>query len=83
MHSEYFILNKKDAKKMSSKRSKYDEDPAITFFVPYDIPSGEDKISDENYYTINIISDRWFQAVSWKQIDLCDIEVPDEDYPHT
>jgi activating signal cointegrator complex subunit 3 len=29
------------------------------------------------------MSDRWFDISFWHSIDLSEIQVPDEDYPHT
>ena len=51
--------------------------------MPYEVGQGERRIAAGTYYNLNVISDRWFDIAFWKQIELSEIQVPDEDYPHT
>ena len=38
---------------------------------------------DSAYYTIHVVSDRWYDLAFFIKLDLGDICIPDEDYPHT
>ena len=40
-------------------------------------------IEESQYYTVELISDRWYGLSFFHHIQLSDIVVPDEDYPHT
>jgi hypothetical protein len=51
--------------------------------VPYEVQEGERRISIGTYYNVHVISDRWYDISFIKQIELSEIQVPDEDYPHT
>jgi activating signal cointegrator complex subunit 3 len=55
----------------------------ITFFLPYAVPPGQDRIAEGNYYSCQLISDRWYNLDFFVQINLAEIAVPAEDYPHT
>ena len=60
-----------------------DDSLTLTFFVPYQVPEGQDHISASQYYTVELISDRWYNLSFFSHIQLSDICVPDEDYPAT
>lgn len=47
------------------------------------MPEGETRIAQGNYYSLEIISDRWYNLSFFAPIELADVCVPDEDYPHT
>lgn len=83
LHSEFFLLNKKDSKSSrASKLIKNEKEFALTFFIPYQVEQ-DGTIASGTYYNLNIISDRWYDINFWEAIRLDDIVVPDEDYPHT
>ena len=85
LHSEFFVLHKADIKKGKKKNAiiKNESEINLTFFVPYEVQEGERRIAIGSYYNVHILSDRWFDISFWKQIELSEIQVPDEDYPHT
>ena len=85
LHQEFFQLQKKDVKSPGQKRSgiKNEDSTVLTFFIPYQVPEGETRIAQGNYYSLEIISDRWYNLSFFAPIELADICVPDEDYPHT
>lgn len=37
-----------------------DDNLTLTFFVPYYVPEGQSHISESEYYTVELISDRWY-----------------------
>ena len=83
LHSEFFLLNKKDSKSSRmQKLLKNEKEFALTFFIPYQVEQ-DGTIAPGTYYNLNIISDRWYNVNFWEAIRLDDIVVPDEDYPHT
>mgnify|MGYP000962055455 CR=1 FL=1 len=47
------------------------------------MPEGRNRIPEGTFYTIEVVSDRWYDVNFIHQINLSDIAVPDEDYPHT
>lgn len=51
--------------------------------MPYQVPEGSSHIAASEYYQIEVISDRWYGLNFFNQIELSEICVPDEDYPHT
>lgn len=51
--------------------------------MPYEVTEGESRIAAGTYYNLHILSDRWFDISFYKAIELSEIQVPDEDYPHT
>ena len=55
----------------------------LTFFVPYQVPEGQGRIAEGHYYSMEVISDRWYGLSFFLPINLSEICVPDEDYPHT
>lgn len=84
LHSEFFVLHKNDTMmKKTKKNFKNEQEYTLTFFIPYEVQEGESRIAAGTYYNLNIISDRWFDISFWKAIELSEIQVPDEDYPHT
>ena len=84
MHSEFFVLHKNDTiQKKGKKNFKNEQEYQLTFFIPYEVHEGETRIAPGTHYNLQIMSDRWFDIQFWKAIDLSEIQVPDEDYPHT
>ena len=55
----------------------------MTFFLPYEIEEGEDKVRANVYYEFYVISDSWLGAEAYKELYLTDIDIPEKDYPHT
>ena len=51
--------------------------------MPYQVPEGRSHIEESEYYTIELKSDRWYGLSFYQNIQLSEICVPDEDYPHT
>jgi len=82
LHSEYFILHKKEALKKRAHFKK-DDHHAITFFIPYEVKPGESRVSASSNYQITVMSDRWYDVHAWRELNLSEIAIPDEDYPHT
>jgi hypothetical protein len=62
LHSEFFSLQKKDVKGIHQKLTgiKNEDCIQITFFLPYEVPKGQDRIAEGNYYSCQLISDRWY-----------------------
>ena len=84
LHSEFFVLHKTDTMmKKGKKNFKNEQEYSLTFFIPYEVVEGENRIAVGTYYNLHIMSDRWFDISFWKAIELSEIQVPDEDYPHT
>jgi hypothetical protein len=83
LHQEFFMLSKKDVKKKQAVRMKNDEGVSLTFFVPYEVEEGQSRIGAGEYYNLTILSDRWYDISYYKNIDLGDLDVPDEDFPNT
>jgi len=72
-------------RKPSSARAgiKNEDTIQLTFFIPYQVPEGLDRIAPGTYYHLEIISDRWYDLNFFVPIDLAGLSVPDEDYPNT
>jgi hypothetical protein len=83
LHQEFFMLSKADVKKRGSARIKNEEGISLTFFIPYEVEEGQDRIGIGEYYNLTILSDRWFDISYYKNINLGDLDVPDEDFPST
>lgn len=62
---------------------KNEEGITLTFFVPYQVPAGEDRIPAGTRYSLEVISDRWYDLSFIADIDLENMAIPDEDYPNT
>jgi hypothetical protein len=62
---------------------KNQEGIQVTFFIPYQVEPGSNRISSSEYYNLTLLSDRWFDISYYKNIKLGDIDVPDEDFPNT
>jgi len=77
LHSEIFVLLPKDVGQKNSKEI------IVTFFLPYEIEEGEEKVRASVYYEFYIENDRWIGALAYKELYLDDIEIPEKDYPHT
>ena len=81
------MLHKSDTKKRGKGGKpvtmKNEQELSLTFFVPYEVGEGQKRISTGTFYNLHILSDRWYDITFWKDIDLAEIQVPDEDYPHT
>jgi len=45
------------------------------------VPEGAERIPAGTYYSLEIISDRWYGIEFFTHIELEDLCVPDEDYP--
>lgn len=73
---------KKDVRP-KGKRIKNDEGVLLTFFIPYEVEAGQRRISSGEYYNLTILSDRWFDISYYKNINLGELDVPDEDFPNT
>ena len=82
LHAEFFSLHKKDVRKKFSKM-KNDEGASLTFFIPYEIKAGETRIGAGQFYNLTILSDRWYDISYYKEINLAELDVPDEDFPST
>jgi hypothetical protein len=39
---------------------KNEEEFNLTFFVPYEVQEGQNRIAVGTYYNLHILSDRWF-----------------------
>ena len=39
---------------------KNDDTLTLTFFVPYQVPEGQTHIDASEFYTVELISDRWY-----------------------
>jgi len=84
LHSEFFVLHKSDTMmKKGKKNFKNEEEYSMTFFIPYEVKEGMTRIEAGTYYNLHILSDRWYDISFCKSIELSEIQVPDEDYPHT
>lgn len=59
------------------------KEQSVTFFLPYEIEEGEDRVWAQVYYEFYIESDRWVGVEFYKELYLEDIEIPEKDYPHT
>jgi len=55
----------------------------LTFFIPYQVPEGQERIPESTYYSLTLISDRWHRVEFFYELNLSNLAVPDEDYPHT
>ena len=79
------MLQKKDVRLPGQRKGglKNDESTTLTFFVPYQVPEGYTRMPEGTYYSIDIISDRWYDLHFFIPLELGDICVPDEDYPAT
>lgn len=53
LHSEFFALQKKDVKGLHQKPTgiKNEDCIQITFFLPYEVPAGQDRIAEGNLYS--------------------------------
>jgi len=69
-------------KPMISKM-KNEQGISLTFFIPYEVEPGQSKISNGEYYNLTVLSDRWYDISYYKNINLGDLDVPDEDFPNT
>jgi activating signal cointegrator complex subunit 3 len=83
LHQEFFMLHKKDVVKKGAARIRNDEGISLTFFIPYEVEEGQSRISAGEYYNLTLLSDRWFDISYYKNINLGDLDVPDEDFPNT
>lgn len=84
LHQEFFTLHKTDVKKrFGGPRIKNEEGVSLTFFIPYQVEEGQQRISIGEYYNLTILSDKWYEVSYYKNINLSDLEVPDEDFPNT
>ena len=77
------MLSKKDVKNKGGARIKNELGLSLTFFIPYEVEEGQDRIGAGEYYNLTILSDRWFDISYYKNINLGDLDVPDEDFPNT
>jgi activating signal cointegrator complex subunit 3 len=78
------MLHKSDVKKkFGCPRIKNDEGISLTFFIPYQVEEGQSRISVGEYYNLTILSDKWYEISYYKNINLSDLDVPDEDFPNT
>ena len=82
LHSEFFMLHKKDVRKKFTKM-KNEEGVSLTFFIPYEVKPGETRIGAGQYYNLTLLSDRWYDISYYKEINLGELDVPDEDFPNT
>lgn len=82
LHSEFFMLHKKDVRKKFTKM-KNEEGVSLTFFIPYEVKAGETRIGAGQYYNLTLLSDRWYDISYYKEINLAELDVPDEDFPST
>lgn len=82
LHSEFFSIYKKDVRKKFSKM-KNEEGMQLTFFIPYEVKAGETRIGAGQFYNLTILSDRWFDISYYKEINLSELDVPEEDIPST
>jgi replicative superfamily II helicase len=82
LHSEFFMLHKKDVRKTFTKL-KNEEGVSLTFFIPYEVQEGETRIGAGQYYNLTLLSDRWYDISYYKEINLGELDVPDEDFPST
>lgn len=55
----------------------------VTFFLPYEIEEGEERVRASVYYEFYVVSDSWVGAETYKELYLHDIEIPEKDYPNT
>lgn len=83
LHAEFFAIHKKDVRKKVGARFKSDQGVALTFFIPYEVEEGQSRIGVGEYYNLTILSDRWYDISYYKNINLGDLDVPDEDFPNT
>lgn len=83
LHSEFFMIHKKDVKSKGIAKFKNEEGINLTFFIPYEVKEGSSRIGAGEYYNLTILSDRWYDISYYKNINLGDLDVPDEDVPST
>lgn len=83
LHSEFFAVHKKDIQKKGGARLKSESGVQLTFFIPYEVEEGQSRIGAGEYYNLTILSDRWYDISYYKNIDLSELDVPDEDFPNT
>jgi activating signal cointegrator complex subunit 3 len=85
LHKEYLSITKKDVRPPGANRNNTmkNQELILTFFIPYQVPEGEMHISESEVYHLGIWSDRWYDLDYDTHLQLSDIAVPDEDYPHT
>jgi len=81
LHQEFFMIYKKDLKKGGTLKNE--EGLQLTFFIPYEVEPGQSRIRPGEFYNMTLLSDRWFEISYYKNINLSELEVPDEDFPNT
>lgn len=59
LHQEFFALTKKDVGKRKTG-IKNEDFLKLTFFIPYQVPAGYERIPPGTYYHLQLISDRWY-----------------------
>lgn len=62
---------------------KNEDGTSLTFFIPYEVKQGETRIGAGQFYNLTILSDRWFDISYYQEINLSELDVPDEDFPNT
>ena len=80
LHQEFFTIHKKDIQKKGGARYKNEEGIQLTFFIPYEVEPGQDRIGVGEQYHLTILSDRWYDISYYQNIDLSELDVPDEDF---
>lgn len=82
LHQEHFMLQKKDVGRARTG-IKNEDMLQLTFFIPYQVPEGYERIPVGTFYHLEILSDRWYGLEFSQIIELDGLAVPDEDYPMT
>lgn len=83
LHAEFFSIHKQDVKPRGQARFRNEEGINLTFFIPYQVEPGQNRICRGEHYNLSILSDRWYDISYYKAINLSELDVPDEDFPNT
>jgi hypothetical protein len=59
LHQEHFNLQRKDVGRAKSG-IKNEDMLQLTFFIPYQVPEGYERIPPGTFYHLEIMSDRWY-----------------------
>ena len=78
LHSEFFMIHKKDVKSKGVAKFKNEEGINLIFFIPYEVKEGSSRIGAGEYYNLTILSDRWYDISYYKNIDKSFVQLQPE-----
>ena len=80
IHNENFNFTPKKLDTENKKFSPKLKEVTLSFAVPFDIEQGKSHARLDSVYTISILSEKWLDCLQQNFIELCEIDVPqDED----